>query len=333
MRNKLIVGLLVLVVIIAAGVVWSLQASRNSVRRSSIAAVPQAQPVSQDLIASSTTQTEKASPFHFYSPLRDPPPSATPEQLRQWERKLNTTLNNEIKPNLAGPPLANIYAEEAAEANHGDVQAATTLFKGLAYCARETQGPLDNAQELNDTVERMRYSHTDRWGARTANLTAAIAHVQQQYHYCAGLTTHVENRYTISHWARLADQSGDPTVLAWTEVYRDPGLILKTEDMSAPAREAYFQKIAERNQNITKRSAQAGVAQAWWYMWAGYRDGTGGYPIDPVRAYASLYTEYMLTKSPALAYQIWQQSKHLDPLQIQEGEALAHQNYQRIQLE
>ena len=99
MRNKLIVGLLVVVVIIAAGVVWSIR-TKNNAPASPIAAIPQAQPVSQALIASSTKQTGKGSTFHFYSPLHDPPPIATRKQLWQWELELRTTLINEIKPDL-----------------------------------------------------------------------------------------------------------------------------------------------------------------------------------------------------------------------------------------
>ncbi len=335
MRNKLIVGLLVVVVIIAAGVVWSIR-TKNNAPASPIAAIPQAQPVSQALIASSTKQTGKGSTFHFYSPLHDPPPIATRKQLWQWELELRTTLINEIKPDLGGPPLASAYAKEAAKANHGDMQAATTLFDGLAYCARETRGSLDNEQELNRTIEHMRETQTDRDGLHTANLAADIAHVQQQYHYCAGLTA-AENIYNMGHWARLAAQGGNPATLVWSVGYYDmkrgAGSFARPKDMSITAWKASIHKARERDQIVINRAAQAGVPTAWMYMSMGYRLGSMGYPINPTREYASLYTEYMLTKSPFLAYQIWQQSQRLNPLQVQEGESLAHRYYQRIQSE
>ena len=187
MRNKVIVGLLVVVVIILAGMLWSMRASRNSAPPSSIAAVPQAQPASQPLVASLTKQTGKGKAFHFYSPLHDPPPLATQDQLDHWRAALHTTLLNDIKPNLADPRLASVYEEEANKANKGDVQAAKALFDGLTYCQADTEGTLDTKQALDHTLERMRATNTDRDGLHTDNLAAAIADVKQQYSYCAGL--------------------------------------------------------------------------------------------------------------------------------------------------
>lgn len=336
MRNKVIVGLLVVVVIILAGTLWFMRASRNNAPLPSVAAIPQTQPSSKALIVPSTKQTANGSAFHFYSPLHDPPPVATADQLQHWHTALRTALINEIKPDLNGPPLASIYNDEAADANKGDVQAATTLFDGLAYCARETRGSLNNEQELNRTIEHMRETQTDRDGLHTANLAADIAHVQQQYHYCAGLTA-AENIYNIGHWARLAVQGSNPATLVWSVGYYDmkrgAGSFARPKNVSITAWKASIHKARERDQIVINRAAQAGVPTAWIYMAMGYRNGSMGYPINPTREYASLYTAYMLTKSPDLAYQIWQQSQQLNPQQIQEGETLAHQSYQRIQSE
>src|SRR5487761_932721 len=131
MRNKVIVGLLVVVVIILAGTLWFMRASRNNAPLPSVAAIPQTQPSSKALILPSTKQTANGSAFHFYSPLHDPPPVATADQLQHWHTALRTALINEIKPDLNGPPLASIYNDEAADANKGDVQAATTLPRTL----------------------------------------------------------------------------------------------------------------------------------------------------------------------------------------------------------
>lgn len=302
---------------------WSVRTTRNIALRPSIAVVPPARPANHILIAASTKQTGRDTAFHFYSPLHDPPPVPTPEQLRYWGNQLNTTLFNEIKPDLSGPPLAGIYAKEAAKANHGDVQAAVTLFKGLTYREVDTGGSLDTEQELNAVIGRMQETQTDRDGAPTNNLAAAITDVQQQYHYCAGLAA-IDNPVTIDHWARLASQSDDPATLAWSAPAASQPSV-KEADTTTP------EQIQKKSQSMVNRAAQAGVARAWLEKWAGYRNGDGGYPADPVRAYASLYTEYMLTKSPMLAYQIWKLSQQLNSLQVEEGETIAHNNYQRIQ--
>ena len=328
MRNRLIGGLLVVVVIIAAGVVWSIR-TKNNAPASPIAAIPQAQPVSQALIASSTKQTGKGTTFHFYSPLHDPPPVATQDQLDHWRAALHTTLLNDIKPNLAGPRLASVYEEEANKANKDDVQAAKALFDGLTYCQADTEETLDTKQALDHTLERMRATNTDRDGLHTDNLVAAIADVKQQYSYCAGLSK-LENMSTIDHWAGLAVKSGDPATLVWAEGHVGKIYFARPKTMSIPTWDAYIKHAQARNRTWTKIGEQTGVAEAWFASWAGYRDGSGGYPFNSVRAYASLYTEYMLTKSPDLAHQIWQQSQHLNPLQLQEGEALARRNYKMI---
>lgn len=218
-------------------------------------------------------------------------------------------------PNITGSPLASTYRLEASKANGGDAQAAADLFKGLYYCSEETFASLNNKDQLNNTIANMQVTYEDRWGGTTDNLSAAVAKVRQQYHYCAGIS--MTERSEIGHWASLASKTQNPDILAHAWPYiamQDFGLHTASE-------------LLDKRQQMIDLAANAGVPVAWQYKSEMYT--TNGLPA---KAYASLYTEYLLTQSPYLAYKLWELSQQLTPLQVQDAEARATENYQKIRL-
>ena len=230
--------------------------------------------------------------FHFYNPLRDPPPYATAKELRRWQHNFMTYIllqGGGLNPNLSGPPLATVYASEAAQAQRGNTQAASQLLEGLVYCS------------LVEEVTVFQTPEGDR--------------------YCAGLPRSLYSYPSLNRWAPIAIRSGNPI-----SMYVAANFAFKaTYDAAHP------RSLPTFLMSVTKHAAQAGVVLAWAQLSSSYEHGVYGVPVDPTRAFASLYTEYMLTKSPALAHQIWQSSQgEFNPEEIARGMKIARRDYRDI---
>lgn len=149
-----------------------------------------------------------------------------------------------------------------------------------------------------------------------------MLHTKAVVRYCAGLPQPVQP--DLNRWARIAIRSGNPVTIYKA---KNHAILAFRKEFHPPK----FQIPKFFFMNAAKHAAQAGLAIAWAQLNWAYEHGTNGIPIDPTRAFASLYTEYMLTKSPALAYQIWQSSQdEFNPEEIERGEKLAHRAYRDI---
>ena len=259
--------------------------------------------------------------FHYYNPLHDPPPSASPQQIKDWGIKLwNRFLTEGHRPDLSGPPLASLYKTEAALANQGNTRAATMLFKGFVYCSFHAHVLPADPLALKQKIARMNATREDMYHLHTSHLASAITRLNETYHFCLG-ETHPKQT-TIEHWARIAAWSLNPRTM-WGIMYSPGEPVLFGKDTPAAAERTTLM--------ITDRAARAGVASAWldrsqMYLWGIY-----GHRKNPTRAFAELYTAYLLTRSPALAYRIWKVSQgQFTVHEIREGEAMARRNYREI---
>jgi hypothetical protein len=260
--------------------------------------------------------------FHYYNPLHDPPPSASPQQIKDWGIKLeNRFLTDGLQPDFSGPPLASLYKTEAALANQGNTRAATMLFKGLEYCVFHSLALPDNPPALKQKIAQMKATHEDMYHLHTSHLASAITRLNETYHFCLG-ETHPKQT-TIEHWARIAAWSLNPRTM-WAVMYSAgrPSVLFGKDTPAA----------AERTtQMITDRAARAGLASAWISLSKIYLHGWYGHRKNPTRAFTELYTAYLLTRSPAMAYRIWKESQGaITASEIREGEAMARRNYREI---
>lgn len=265
------------------------------------------------LATSSTAKSQS----HFYSPLRDPPPIPKPGELSKWADAYAALLHKGINPDMTTGPLASIYEEEAAKASKGDLQAAAKLFKGLLYC--DFEPPPSSQQEVDEKIRYMTDTHTDADGKPTNNLDAAIARVREEHAYCAGLTE--SEKGTVTHWGWLAAQGRDPAIMAYAVAYHPPPSSFDP---------ATIQQFRATLRSMVNAAARAGSPVAWNELYQGYYAGALSYPVDPVKAYATLYTQYMLTRSQYVAYEVWKASQRLSVAQIQAGEQLAQQYYKDV---
>ena len=230
--------------------------------------------------------------FRFYNPLRDPPPYATAKEPRRWQYSfLNIFFGGEdITPDLNGPPLAALYAAEAARAKRGNIQTATRLFVGLVYC-------------------------------RLVRQAGRFLKTLRGHRYCAGLPRSLYDQASLNRWAKIAIQSGNPVTLYIATNYASASVL----------KEDHPRSLSKFYRNVTKHAAQVGMPIAWGQLSTFYEDGIAGVSLDPTRAFACLYTEYMLTKLPFLAYQIWRASQgELNPEEIARGMKIAHRYYREI---
>ncbi len=269
-------------------------------------------------------------PFHFYDPLKGPPPRETPRQRAVDRDRLNRAgFFKPFQPDLTGPPLASSYKILAAQANRGNVQAANILFKSLIYCkinAVNAKGAFSGSRGLERELAHMRATREDMYGMPTDHPHAAARRLREVSRYCAG-ETHprqgpVRFTKTITHWGRIALWSLNPNTIY--NVYN--------WDLAAMLKQAVAMGGVKLYREINRRAAWAGNAQAWLresHEVSWYQPRTIEHPIH---RFADLYTAYLLTRSPYLARVIWRysQSKFTNE-QIREGEQLARRNYKRIQ--
>lgn len=321
MRGGRLLGFSFATIIVAAGIAWAVWAFTNI--RGSLRPRPVKTQISNQIsphsnrstLIPAAKQAGDNSAFHFYSPLHDPPPPATPEQLKKWHEELDNLFLKKFTPDLNGPPLLSIYAMEAAKADNGDIQAGTALFKGLYYCRKESWGTIENREQLDRTITQMRETQTDRWAVPTANLSDSIAQTKAQYRYCAGSKSAALSG-NLSSWAALAFRSSDPNIAMHA------GLYMSGLDLGATTP----LQLYEKQQEIIDGYAKLGVPYAWQLKWE-----TDGVNKRPEVAYTDLYTEYLLTRSSFLAYKVWKLSRQLSPLQIEHAELQAQKNYRQIQ--
>ena len=259
--------------------------------------------------------------FHYYNPLHGPPPSATPQQIKRWGTKLWLRYGLEgHRPDLSGPPLASLYKTEAALANQGNTRAATMLFKGFVYCSFHARVLPADPLALKQKIVRMKATREDMYHLHTSHLASAITSLNETYHFCLG-ETHPKLT-TIEHWARIAAWSLNPRTM-WGIMNSLGASVLFEKDTQA--------EVGRTTQMITDRAARAGVTAAWVDWSQTYLFGMYGHRRHPTRAFAGLYTAYLLTRSPALAYEIWKESQgRFTASEIREGEAMARRNYREI---
>ena len=134
-------------------------------------------------------------PFHFYDPLKGPPPQVTPRQrILEKDRLLRELAFKELRPpDLGDPSLASSYKVLAAQANRGNVQAATSLFKGLQYCKFHTQQVVPGSRGLDREIAHMRATRENMFGQPTDHPEAAVKRFQAVNRYCAGETSPAED--------------------------------------------------------------------------------------------------------------------------------------------
>ncbi len=284
-------------------------------------------------------------PFHFYDPLKDPPPYATPTELARWRGHLEDELHNDIlRPDLEGPPLVQEYRKLAAQANAGNTQAATALFEGLAYCKyrvpKSFSGHLGRAA-VRQLLTRMRATHTDPKGRPTSHLAQVVHRAQASVRYCQGASTlpgfesnrpHDPDSPIVDHFARIAYASGNPRVMyAAPRFALDPiAKYINTTEAKMPQKQRlrFLRRFLLRR--VLKPGVRDGIPNAWATLYSSYRIGMF-VPVSPTHAFASLYTEYLLTRSRALAYQIGQLSQGVyNPEEIRQGMALARKYYREL---
>ena len=259
--------------------------------------------------------------FHYYDPLHDPPPSATPQQLKSWSQLTYRLTLESLRPDLSGPSLASLDKTEAALANQGNMRAATLLFKGFAYCSFDALALPADPLALKQKIARMNATREDMHRLPTSHLASAIARLKESYHFCLGEP--YPKPSTIEHWARIAAWGLNPRTM-WVLAHTMP-------DTLTGKRKQTLAMDARMEQVITDRAARAGVAAAWFSWSKIYLHGWYGHRKNPTRAFAGLYTAYLLTRSPALAYRIWKESQGtITASEIQAGEAMARRNYREI---
>lgn len=314
MKGKLVIGL----AIVIAGALgwWFFPKGTPTISRNTAALTSAGKSRPAETISGATQPASEEPGRHLYSPLSDPPPASTPDQLETWSASLNAILLRGMMPDFSGPRLADIFDETASKAGNGNKKAAMTLFKGLLYCAST---PIKSQNDVDNKIKLMTDTYTDADGNQSDDLNAAIATVNQRYRYCSGITE--DQSKSMSHWGWIAASSGDPVAQAWAAAYAPPPSAYDS---------ATIEKYRKQLRDMINTAADAGVPEAWVELEQGYLTGAYGYQVDPVKAYASLYTEYMLTNSDYLAYQIWKQSQGLSPQQIQQGEQLAQEFYGKI---
>ena len=261
--------------------------------------------------------------FHYYDPLHDPPPSATPQQLKSWSQLTYRLDLESIRPDLSGPSLASLDKTEAALANQGNMRAATLLFKGFAYCSLDALVLPADPLALKQKIARMNATREDMHRLPTSHLASAITRLKESYHFCLGES--YQKLTTVVHWARIAAWSLNPRTM-WVLEHTVTGIMALTEK-----RKRTQAMDARMEQVIVDRAARAGVAAAWFSWSKIYLHGWYGHRRNPTRAFAGLYTAYLLTRSPALAYRIWKESQGtITASEIQAGEAMARRNYREI---
>lgn len=285
-------------------------------------------------------------PFHFYDPLKDPPPYATPTELARWRGYLGVELNNDIlRPNLEGPPLVQEYRKLAGQANAGNTQAATTLFEGLAYCKelvpKSFSSHLGQAA-VRQLLTRMRATHTDPEGHPTSHLAQVVHRAQASVRYCQGASTlpgfeppqpnAPPDSPIVDHFARIAITGNDPrtryAIWEFAAGVFNKYIHATAKKLPVGGRTPFLRHFMRQEY---KRGIQIGAPRAWEALYNFYRLGMLHLPVSPTHAFASLYTEYMLTRSRALAYQIGQLSQGVyNPEEIRQGMALARKYYREL---
>ena len=262
--------------------------------------------------------------FHYYDPLHDPPPSASPQQLKSWSQLTYRLTLESLRPDLSGPSLANLYKTEAALANQGNTQAASLLFKGFAHCSLDALALPADPLALKQKIARMNATREDMHRLPTSHLASAITRLKESYHFCLGET--YPKLAMVVRWARIAAWSLNPRTM-WVLEHTGPGGIVALTEK----RKQTQAMDARMEQVIIDRAARAGVAAAWFSWSKIYLYGSYGHRKNPTRAFAELYTAYLLTRSPAMAYRIWKESQGtITASEIQAGEAMARRNYREI---
>lgn len=299
-RKQLIIGAVVCAVIIGAGFIWwrsrlvepHVVGGVAAVNLKQIGAASAQGGSREHQVSSDLVSIKKGGGYHYYSPLTDPPPHATPEQLKVWSKQYRKKLYGDMVPNIGpnSPPLASIYQAETEKAMQGDTSAAMTLFKGLRYCTGI-------------------YSQLDIGLSETKTRELAA--------YCKGVTSRQKDNWV--YWGWQAAQAGNPVA----ESLMATGAASQTMVGAKNVRE--YRAVLR---TMNDKAAQAGVLQAWDTMIGAYSGGGLGYPVSRVNSYASLYTAYMLTRSPYLEMAVWRRSLRFTPLEIAEAVERGRKNYQ-----
>ena len=258
-------------------------------------------------------------PFHFYDPLKGPPPRVSLRQrIVEKDRFFRELIFKELQPDLTGRPLAASYKAQAAQANRGNVQAATNLFNGLMYCKFHSLVLPAGSRGLERKIVHMRATREDMFGKPTDHPEAAVKRFQAVNRYCAG-ETHLPQK-TIDHWARIALWSLNPITIY--NVFNWAPHVLRKHMQTG-------HQFTRLRREVNRRAAWAGDVQAWMEQ---ARTLFGDQTTEhPVHRFADLYTAYLLTRSPTLARMIWKLSRgKFTDEEIREGEEIARHNYERI---
>ncbi len=236
------------------------------------------------------------------------------------------------QPDLTGPSLARLVQTEAALANQGNTQAAAMLFKGFDYCLHNNPDLPADPQALQQKMAQMKATHEDMHGLPTSRLAAAITRFKESEHFCAGETVTNNPQQgkieiaTTEHWARIAAWSLNPRTLWEVLSFGVAPFLGKKKPTQA--------ELNRLERTLTDWAARAGVVSALVMGSSMYSGGWYGVQKNPTRAFADMYTAYLLTRSPVMAYKIWKMSQGpftvITVNEIQEGEAMARRNYQEI---
>ncbi len=144
----------------------------------------------------------------------------------------------------------------------------------------------------------------------------------RRHRYCAGLPPALDDQASLNRWAKIAIQSGNPVTLYIATNYAYTSVLKEDPPRS----------LSKFYRNVTKHAAQTGMPNAGDQLSTFYENGSSGVSVDPTRAFACLYTEYMLTKLPFLAYRAWWVSQNeFNPEEIARGMKIAHRYYREIQ--
>lgn len=113
---------------------------------------------------------------HLYSPLREPPPVATSDNVKKWNHDLIARVTGWLDPDLDSAPVASVYDELTKRARRGDSSAALQLYVDLSTCNDEASP--GSEQRTDQEIAQDEASHHASWADQVRKTVA----------FCTGLT-------------------------------------------------------------------------------------------------------------------------------------------------
>lgn len=297
--RKTLFASLIACAIIAGAVSWylwppsNLRVTNLSSSKDTISSFASAnRPLEQPLSVAKQHQSKSNPPIpKLYSPLTDPPPVVTDEDIRKYQNLLRGWL----RPNIGGRPLSSVYESLAEKAEHGNTDSALELYRGLQFC--RTVAPPSKQLE-RESIEIELDEHLDK----------GLTFDRLAHKYCAGLTS--VQSHQEAHWLSLAADDGNLNAQA-------------TAGYLWSARKTQHSQQAE---TWLANATQQGNLSALDFMVS--RSAFAQHNLE--KAYAYNAAIYLLTQSPAVAEQMYSMSQGLSPFQIQQAEQHAREIYAAI---